>query len=96
MKTDGKLSRRISLVEKRKLRTLDVRPLFVAGVEPLPAILAALSALGRGESLLLITPFLPSPLIERVHSDGFDARPERRLDGSWITQFTRGQPGSGR
>lgn len=75
--------------DRRKPRVLDVRPLLMGGIEPLPAILAALDGLGKDGTLMLITPFLPSPLIERVHPEGFAARPERRFDGAWVTQFTR-------
>jgi hypothetical protein len=39
--------------------------------------------------LLLITPFIPSPLIEKLHSEGFEARPEPRGDGSWQTLIRR-------
>jgi hypothetical protein len=33
--------------------------------------------------------FLPSPMIERLQSEGFQARPERRGDGGWQTYFSR-------
>jgi uncharacterized protein (DUF2249 family) len=72
-----------------KPRTLDVRSYFDRGEEPLTKILATVDALRPKESLLLITPFLPSPLIERLHSEGFDALPQRRRDGAWLTRFTR-------
>lgn len=74
---------------KSKPHTLDVRPLLLSGIEPLPVIMAALDALEPEGRLMLVTPFLPSPLIERVHPEGFAARPERRSDGAWVTQFTR-------
>jgi uncharacterized protein (DUF2249 family) len=72
---------------KHKTRTLDVRGLMARGEQPLPTILGAFAALADGQSLLLITPFIPSPLIERVQSEGFEARPERRPDGAWQTNF---------
>lgn len=75
--------------ENRKLITLDVRPLIARGEEPREKILAAIATLAAGESLALVTPFLPSPLIERLHAEGFSARPERRADGSWQTVFWR-------
>lgn len=76
--------------ESRKTRTLDVRPLFKRGEEPFPKIMAAVAALALDEELLLVTPFLPSPLIEKLSSEGFQARPERCGDGAWRTRFTRG------
>lgn len=75
--------------EIHKLRTLDVRPLIARGVEPFSKIMATVAALGPGEGFVLITPFLPAPLIEKLQSDGFHVRPERRADGGWQTQFTR-------
>lgn len=70
-------------------RVLDVRALMLAGEHPFPKIVAALERVGPGETLLLITPFLPSPLIEKLQAEGFGARPERRSDGSWQTAFRR-------
>jgi len=73
----------------RKVRSLDVRPLIQAGEEPRAKILAMLAGLGPNESLALITPFMPSPLIERMQADGFHVRPERCSDGSLHTFFWR-------
>ena len=72
-----------------KIRTLDVRPLLARGEEPLEKILATIASLAPDESLALVSPFLPSPLIERLQADGFSARPERRQDGAWQTYFWR-------
>ena len=74
----------------RKTRTLDMRPVIARGDPPFPVIMNAVAALGATEDLLLITPFLPSPLIEKLQSDGFQAQPERRSDGGWETRFVRG------
>jgi hypothetical protein len=73
-----------------RVRTLDVRPVLAAGGSPFEKILAASQDLAEGESLLLITPFLPSPIIETLQSEGFQARTERRADGGWQTHFTAG------
>lgn len=77
------------MTDSRKYRTLDVRPLIARGEEPFPAIMKTLAALKPDEGFALIAPFLPSPLIERMHAAGFQARPERRGDGSWQTFFWR-------
>jgi len=37
----------------------------------------------------VIAPFLPSPLIERLRSQGFSARPVRGSDGTWTVDFSR-------
>lgn len=73
----------------RVRRVLDVRPMLAAGEEPFGRIMKEVATVGPGETLSLITPFLPSPLIERLQSEGFLARPERRSDGSWETSFAR-------
>ena len=68
---------------------LDVRPQIAAGGSPFEQIMTATAALAEGDALLVVTPFLPSPLIEKLQSEGFSARPERRGDGAWETQFKR-------
>lgn len=73
----------------RTVRTLDVRPLIQRGEEPRAKIFATFATLTPGESLALVTPFLPSPLIEKMQADGYQARPERHADGSWQTLFWR-------
>jgi hypothetical protein len=72
----------------RKFKTLDVRPILAKGVEPFSKIRAAVDALRPDEGLSVIAPFLPSPLIEKLGSEGFQSRVERH-NGSWITHFWR-------
>ncbi|MEO6001942.1 MAG: DUF2249 domain-containing protein [Opitutus sp.] len=74
-----------------KIQQLDVRPQIAAGGSPFEQIITATSALAVGEALLVITPFLPSPLIEKLQSEGFSARPQRRGDAAWETLFKRVQ-----
>ena len=74
----------------RKTRTMDVRPLIAAGEHPLQKIMEMIATLGPTDELVLLTPFLPAPLIEKLGSEGFHARPERRADGAWQTHFARG------
>ncbi len=73
----------------RKFRTIDVRPMMARDESPFPAIMAAVAGLKDGEGLCVVSPFLPSPLIERMQASGFEARPERRVDGAWATFFWR-------
>jgi uncharacterized protein (DUF2249 family) len=75
--------------DSRRTRTLDVRPLLARGEEPFAKIMTTVAALTPDENLIVISPFLPSPLIERLQAAGFEARPERRADGSWQTFFSR-------
>lgn len=72
----------------RKFKTLDVRPMIARGVEPLPEIRLRIAALGPGEGLSVIAPFLPSPLIEKLAGEGFQSRVQRQ-SGSWVTDFWR-------
>lgn len=72
-----------------KYRSLDVRPLVKRGSEPFSTIRSTVDSLQPTEGLMLLTPFLPSPLIEALKNEGFSARPERLPDGSWQTFFTR-------
>jgi len=46
-------------------------------------------SLKLGESLAVIAPFPPSPLIEKLRGENFSSRVEPRPDGSWITYFWR-------
>jgi hypothetical protein len=57
-----------------RFKKFDVRPLFAQGVEPFPEIRQRVDALGPEEGLILVAPFLPSPLIERLGSEGFMSR----------------------
>jgi len=72
-----------------RVRILDVRAAIAAGDSPFETVMTSAAALGPQETLLLITPFMPAPLIEKLRSEGFEGRPERRRDGSWETQFKR-------
>jgi uncharacterized protein (DUF2249 family) len=73
----------------RKFKKLDVRPIIAEGVEPFAKIRAAVDALQLGEGLSVVAPFLPSPLIEKLNSEGFQSRVERQNGNSWVTHFWR-------
>lgn len=72
-----------------QFQRLDVRPLLQRGEEPLPAIRKRVQELAAGAGLLVIAPFLPSPLIELLGSLGFESKVERGVAGSWIVYFWR-------
>lgn len=65
----------------------DVRGMLRKGVEPFPAIRKTADALAPGQGLLLIAPFLPSPLIEKLGSEGFESKVERGEGSDWLVYF---------
>ena len=67
---------------------LDVRPLLASGQEPFATIMQAVDQLGPGQSLTLIAPFKPVPLLSVMSRKGFSSRSERVPDGSWQVIFT--------
>lgn len=70
-------------------RKLDVRHLIAKGGEPFAAIRARIDALKAGEGLTVIAPFLPSPLIEKLGSEGFRSSAQHQPDGAWAVNFWR-------
>ena len=73
----------------QKFKILDVRPNLARGEEPLPLIRAHVDALAPGQGVTIIAPFMPAPLIELLKSEGFQARMEHHIDGSWAVSFWR-------
>ncbi len=73
----------------QKFRTLDVRPVLKNGGEPFSIITAEVAKLQPGEGLVLLTPFMPSPLIDYLKSSGFSASPQLSSDGTWQTIFKK-------
>ena len=67
----------------------DVRPLLQRGVEPLPKILQRVQSLAPEDGLIVIAPFLPSPLVELLGGRGYASKIERGDGTSWIVYFWR-------
>ena len=70
-----------------KFKRFDARKLLGAGIEPLSEILKRLEGLKPDEGLIILAPFLPSPLIERLGAEGMHSRVERQPGSYWITYF---------
>lgn len=51
-------------------RTLDVRPLLAQGQHPLDKVLEAWAALAPGQSLAVIAPFEPAPMMALFSAQG--------------------------
>ena len=72
-----------------KFKRFDVRPLLEKGREPLSEIMKRVQGVKAGEGLIIIAPFLPSPLIEKLGSEGFESKLEPMAGGQWIVYFWR-------
>ena len=72
-----------------QFQRFDVRALLQRGLEPLPAILERVGKLKPDQGLIIVAPFLPSPLIERLRSEGFDSKLERGSGSDWVVYFWR-------
>jgi uncharacterized protein (DUF2249 family) len=72
-----------------RFKRFDVRGLLARGVEPFPQILARVSALGDGDGMIVVAPFLPSPLVERLAGEGFASKVERGQGTDWLVYFWR-------
>jgi len=72
-----------------KFKLLDVRPILARGDDPFSKIRKTVDALRPGQRLSVIAPFLPSPLIEKLSSEGFRSNAQHQPDGAWIVNFWR-------
>jgi len=72
-----------------QFKRFDVRDLIRRGVEPFPEIRKRVDALKPDEGLIVVAPFLPSPLVEKLHSEGFASKIERGGGADWIIYFWR-------
>lgn len=72
-----------------KFKRFDVRGLLAKGIEPFPEIFAKAQALKTDEGLIVVAPFLPSPLVERLSGDGFASKVERGQGADWLVYFWR-------
>jgi hypothetical protein len=72
----------------RRFHTLDVRPIVAKGGDVFSTIRTRIDHLAANEGLAVVAPFLPSPLIEKLGSEGFLSRVEHQTN-SWITYFWR-------
>lgn len=72
-----------------KFKRFDVREMIRSGVEPFPEILKRVSALGSEDGMIVVAPFLPSPLIERLAGEGFVSKVERGQGADWLVYFWR-------
>ena len=72
-----------------KFKRFDVRGLLKQGIEPFPEIFTRAQALDLDEGLIVVAPFLPSPLVERLSGEGFASKIERGQGADWLVYFWR-------
>lgn len=72
-----------------KFKRFDVRPLLRSGVPPLSQIHSRAHELRPGEGLIVVAPFLPSPLVELLGAEGFASKLERAQGPDWLVYFWR-------
>jgi len=72
-----------------QFKRFDVRDLIRRGAEPYSEIRKRVDALNPDEGLIVIAPFLPSPLVEMLRSEGFASRVERGQGTDWMVYFWR-------
>ncbi len=72
-----------------QFKRFDVRNLIRSGGEPFPEIRRRVDALKPDEGLIVIAPFLPSPLVEKLISEGFASKVERGAGTDWMVYFWR-------
>ena len=70
-------------------KRFDVRDLIRQGIEPFPEIHARVEALPPDEGVIIVAPFLPSPLVEKLESEGFASKVERGQGSNWLVYFWR-------
>jgi hypothetical protein len=70
-------------------KRFDVRDLLSRGIEPFPEIRKRVDELKPNEGLIVVAPFLPSPLVEILTSEGFASKVERGSGAEWLVYFWR-------
>ncbi len=66
-----------------------MRDLLSRGVEPFPEIHRRMMKLKMDDGLIVVAPFLPSPLVEKLESEGFASKVERGSGADWMVYFWR-------
>lgn len=67
----------------------DLRPEIETGEHPLPVMMSLVRELEAGQALLIVTPFIPAPMIDRITSDGFLAWTDKVGPEEFHTIFAR-------
>jgi hypothetical protein len=71
----------------KQFKRCDVREMIRNGVEPFPFIRERVAKLRPDQGIIIVAPFLPSPLIEKLGSEGFASKVERGAGADWLVYF---------
>ena len=66
----------------------DAREAIEAGQHPLPQVLAATAQLQPGQAFAIVTPFTPSPMIDKLREKGFRSWTEQKGPEHYVTHFS--------
>jgi hypothetical protein len=69
--------------------THDAREAIEAGEHPMPRVMADLARLAGAEVYVLVTPFVPAPLVDLARGKGFEAYSAAEAEGLVRTWFRR-------
>ncbi len=69
---------------------LDAREMIASGGHPLDQVLAGIQQLEPGNIFMLVSPFTPKPMIEKVRAAGDLAWSEQVGPGEFKTYYKRG------
>lgn len=72
-----------------RFKRCDVREMIRDGIEPFPFILEQVGKLKPDAGIIIVAPFLPSPLIEKLGGEGFASKVERGTGSDWLVYFWR-------
>lgn len=77
------------------VETRDLRPEIEAGDHPLPVVMGLVRELAPGQALLLVTPFVPAPMIDRITGEGLLAWTSQVGPEEFHTVFALGRDRAG-
>jgi len=69
--------------------TIDARPMLEAGQHPVNEVFGSLSRLNEGEILMLVTGFIPMPLVDKARDKGYQVFYKQKEKDEFYTYFTR-------
>lgn len=72
------------IIKGNLVKTVDARPMLEQGEHPLELVIAEAKKLQTGEYLQLITPFLPTPLLDKLDNKSFRHWSEQQDEETWV------------